>query len=77
MNKQLITDMKSTFQDIETLQIEIKSAEELYKQYIQKLGNESKQSNIVANNEETNVDIIEQVQEPSIKIRIIKKKNTV
>ena len=76
-NKQLVTDMESTFQEIETLQMEIKSAEELYKQYIQELSNEAKPSNIKANNDESKVVIIEQVQEPIIKIRKIKKKITV
>ena len=66
-NKQLVTDMESTFQEIETLQMEIKSAEELYKQYIQELGNEAKQGNIIANNDESKVVIIEQVQEPIIR----------
>ena len=35
------TDMESTFQEIETLQTEIKTAEELYKQYIKELINEA------------------------------------
>ena len=76
-NKKIITDMDYMFQEIETLQTGIKNADELYKQYIQELGNESKQSNIIANNKESNVVIIEQVQEPIIKIRKIKKKITV
>ena len=76
-NKQLITDMNSMFQETEKLQLEIKVDEELYKQYIQELGNEAKQGNVISNNEESNVVIIEQVQEPIIKIRKIKKKNTV
>ena len=76
-NKQLITDMNFMFNEIETLQTEIKKDEKLYKQYIQELDNETKQSNIIANNEESNVVIIEQVQEPIIKIRKIKKKITV
>ena len=73
-NKQLITDMNSTFQEIETLQTEIKNADELYKQYIQELGNEAKQSKVIAiKKEESNVVLNEQVQEPIIKIRKIKK----
>jgi type I restriction-modification system DNA methylase subunit len=76
-NKQLITDMSFMFQDVEKLQIEIKIADEQYKQYIQELGNESKQSNIIVNNGKTNVVIIEQVEEPIVKIRKIKKKSTV
>ena len=74
-NKQLISDMDSMFQEIEKLQMEIKENEKLYKQYIQELSNESKQSNIIANNENSNV--IEQVQEPIIKVRKIKKKTTI
>jgi hypothetical protein len=77
-NKQLITDMNSTFQEIDTLQriknealqrsihykIEIKNANELYKQYIQELGNEAKQRNIIAiKEEESNVVINEHVQD--------------
>ena len=77
MNKQFITNMNSMFQEIETLQTEIKDADELYKQYIKELGNEAKPSNIKANNDESKVVIIEQVQEPIIKIRKIKKKITV
>ena len=76
-NKQLITDMDSMFQEIEKLQIEIKKDEELYKQYIQELGDESKQSNIIVNNEESNVVINKPVQEPIVKIRKIKKQSNV
>jgi type I restriction-modification system DNA methylase subunit len=76
-NKKMITDMDSMFHEVQKLQKEIKNADELYKQYIQELGNEAKQSDIIANNEKTNVVIIEQVEEPIVKIRKIKKKSTV
>ena len=76
-NKQLINSMDCVFQEVESLHMEIRTAEELYKQYIQELGNESKTRNVIAIIEESNVVINEQVQEPIIKIRKIKKKNTV
>lgn len=72
-NKQLITDMDSMFQEIEKLQMEIKTADELYKQYIQELGNEAKQGKIKINNEESNVVI----KKPIVKIRKINKQTTV
>jgi restriction endonuclease S subunit len=76
-DKQLMTDMDSMFQEIEILQTDIKNADELYKLYIQELGNEAKQCNILAFNEEPIVVINEPVQEPIIKIRIIRRKKAV
>lgn len=75
-NKQIITDMEYIFQEIETLQIEIKSAEELYKQFIQELSNEAIPKNnqevITQNIEPVNEQII--VEEPKVKkIKIIKR----
>jgi ankyrin repeat protein len=72
-----VVDMSFMFQDVETLQTEIKIADEQYKQYIQELGNEAKQCNILAFNEEPIVVINEPVQEPIIKIRIIRRKKAV
>lgn len=40
-NKQFIEELEPTFQEIETLQNEVKDADKLYKQYIQELGNEA------------------------------------
>ena len=40
-NKQLIQDLEATFQQIETLQSEVKIADELYKQLIQELSQEA------------------------------------
>ena len=40
-DKQLIQDLEVTFQQIETLQNEVKTADELYKQYIQELSQEA------------------------------------
>tara|TARA_Y100000389_G_scaffold141467_1_gene139352 strand:+ start:389 stop:3241 length:2853 start_codon:yes stop_codon:yes gene_type:complete len=40
-NKQLIQDLESTFQLIETLQTEVKTAKELYKKYIKDLSEEA------------------------------------
>ena len=40
-NKQLIQDLELTFQQIETLQNEVKLAEELYKKYIKDLSKEA------------------------------------
>jgi restriction endonuclease S subunit/type I restriction-modification system DNA methylase subunit len=40
-NKQLIQDLEPKFQQIETLQTEVKLAEELYKQYIKELSEEA------------------------------------
>ena len=75
--------MESTFQEIETLQMEIKTAEELYKQYIKELSNEAIPKNnpevIIQNiiNEPEDEQMIVEVVEPKIKkIRIIKKKTT-
>jgi len=40
-NKQLIQDLEQTFKQIETLQTEVKKAEELYKKYIKDLSEEA------------------------------------
>ena len=40
-NKQLIQDLEQTFNQIETLQTEVKKAEELYKKYIKDLSEEA------------------------------------
>ena len=40
-NKQLIDDLEITFQQIETLQNDVRSAESLYKQYIKELAQEA------------------------------------
>jgi type I restriction enzyme S subunit len=40
-NKQLIQDLETTFQQIENLQTEVKTADELYKQYIKELSEEA------------------------------------
>jgi type I restriction enzyme S subunit len=40
-NKQLISDLEPTFQEIERLQNEVRTAEELYKQYIKELAQEA------------------------------------
>jgi restriction endonuclease S subunit len=40
-NKQLIADLEPTFQEIERLQNEVRTAEELYKQYIKELAQEA------------------------------------
>ena len=40
-NKTLIQDLEQTFQQIETLQTEVKIAEELYKKYIKDLSEEA------------------------------------
>ena len=40
-NKQLIKDLEPTFNQIETLQNEVKNADTLYKQLIQELSNEA------------------------------------
>ena len=41
INKQLIQDLEQTFNQIETLQTEVKLAEELYKKYIKDLSEEA------------------------------------
>lgn len=40
-NKQLITDLDPTFEQIETLQNDVKKAEELYQQYIKELSSDA------------------------------------
>jgi len=52
-NKQLIQDLESTFEQIETLKTEVKNAEELYNNFIQELSQEAipQQQIIKSNNE--------------------------
>ena len=71
-NKQLIQDLEPTFQQIETLQTEVNSAEELYKQYIKELSEEAipPQNNEESNNEQT---LLEEVSE-EVKIELQTKK---
>jgi type I restriction enzyme S subunit len=45
-NKQLISDLEITFQQIETLQNDVRSAESLYKQYIKELSQEAMPDNL-------------------------------
>lgn len=65
-NKQHITDLEITFQQIETLQNEVKVAEDLYKQLIQELSNEAIPQQVDKNTEP--VDIVENLSIPSEKI---------
>ena len=62
-NKQHIKDLEITFQQIETLQNEIKVAEDLYKQLIQELSNEAIPQQVDKNTEP--VDIVENLSIPS------------
>lgn len=80
-NKQLIQDLESTFQQIETLQNDVKIANELYKQLIQELSEEAippqtktnipiqTEAVVVSNEEITNVPPKKKVK----KIKIINK----
>ena len=73
-NKQLIQDLEPTFQEIETLQNEMKEAESLYKQLIKDLSEEA------IPNQEEKTDIPEIVQEaepeePEVIAEPIKKKS--
>ena len=65
-NKQHIKDLEITFQQIETLQNEVKVAEDLYKQLIQELSNEAIPQQVDKNIEL--VDIDENLLIPSKKI---------
>ena len=65
-NKQHIKDLEITFQQIETLQNEVKVAEDLYKQLIQELSNEAIPQQVDKNTEP--VDIVENLSIPSEKI---------
>jgi restriction endonuclease S subunit len=73
-NKLLIQDLESTFQQIETLQHEVKIAEELYKQLIQDLSQEAiPQHQIQPSVAEEPIIAEEQKDEPS-EVKISKKK---
>lgn len=66
-NKQLIQDLEPVFQQIETLQNEVKFAEVLYKQLIQELGQEAIPQCVVE-------QVVSEVESPMKKIKIIRKK---
>jgi hypothetical protein len=72
-NKQLIQELEATFQQIETLQNEVKVAEELYKQLIQELSQEAMPQQLITTSliEE---QIIAEQQEDDIEVEIPKKK---
>jgi type I restriction-modification system DNA methylase subunit len=73
-NNQLIQDLESTFQQIETLQHEVKIAEELYKQFIKELSEEAMpQHQIQPSVAEEPIIAEEQKDEPS-EVKISKKK---
>lgn len=65
-NKQLIQEMEPMFQEIETLQNEVKVADELYKKYIQDLSREAFP--------ETKVEVVEEPKEEKkpVKLKIVK-----
>ena len=67
-NKQLIKDFEPLFQQIETLQIELKEAEELYKKLIKELSEEA----IPSNKQIEEIKEIEEIEE--IKVNKKKKK---
>ena len=80
-NKQLIQDLEATFQQIETLQTEVKTAETLYKKLIQELSEEAMptQSNqeqdetvSIPDNEIVEPDIV--IAEEPVKKKIVKTK---
>ncbi len=77
-NKQLIQDLETTFQQIETLQNELKQSETIYKQLIEELSNEAipKQNNINNNTHEP-VIIEEKIESEEEKEVIIPKKKTI
>ena len=80
INKQLIQDLEIIFQQIETLQNEVKDAEKLYKQYIQELSQEAiPQHNIIQNIEQININpIIENIMEDKqVKVKKIKKEKKI
>ena len=66
-NKQLIQDLEPTFQQIETLQNEVKTAEELYKQYIKELSEEAIPPTLNENVENTENTIISNLTEENLK----------
>jgi restriction endonuclease S subunit len=81
-NKQLIQDLESTFQQIETLQNEVKIAEELYKKLIQELNQEAipSQTNIIIEpiiTEMNNVIIEENEVISAPKKKVVKKKDKI
>tara|TARA_B110000971_G_C20036026_1_gene514216 strand:- start:1939 stop:4938 length:3000 start_codon:yes stop_codon:yes gene_type:complete len=66
-NKKLIKDLEPTFQQIETLQNEVKTAEELYKQYIKELSEEAIPPTLNENVENTENTIISNLTEENVK----------
>jgi restriction endonuclease S subunit len=66
-NKKLIEDLEPTFQQIETLQNEVKTAEELYKQYIKELSEEAIPPTLNENVENTENTIISNLTEENVK----------
>jgi len=74
-NKQLIQDLEPVFQQIETLQNEVKFAEVLYKQRIQELGQEAipRQTTVITEQPEMVNEIVEEVEIIVPKKKIIKK----
>ena len=66
-NKKLIKDLEPTFQQIETLQNEVKIAEELYKQYIKELSEEAIPPTLNENVENTENIIISNLTEENVK----------
>lgn len=74
-NKKLIEDLEPTFQQIETLQNEVKTAEELYKQYIKELSEEAIPPILNENVENTENTIISNLTEENVKkLEDLKKK---
>lgn len=75
-NKKVSQELETTFQQIETLQNEVKNADELYKKLIQELSQEAlPQQNIIANSNITTENIIKNEEEITIfpKKKIVKK----
>lgn len=66
-NKKLIKDLEPTFQQIETLQNEVKTAEELYKQYIKELSEEAIPPTLNENVKNTENTIISNLTEENLK----------
>ena len=66
-NKKLIKDLEPTFQQIETLQNEVKTADELYKQYIKELSEEAIPPTLNENVENTENTIISNLTEENVK----------
>lgn len=76
-NKQLIQDLELTFQQIETLQNEVKIADELYKQLIKELSEEAiPQQQLVVNQSvvaiETNEEIVEKPKKVKRTVKKVK-----